>query len=140
VASASAANSNAMTISASSFEETTNGTPCISRLNNGISNLCSVDTNFIYGIPKGPSTAGYTITFAGNNTSTSDSTTCTVFSNAANGSFLAYSTSIASGVSGNWTRSITFNATQAPVSGRLTAYAGVPANQQGVLYGLTLAY
>jgi len=130
---------NAMTISANSFEDF-NGSGCVSRFNGGISNACTSDTNFSYGIPKGPSTAGYTITFAGSHTNTSVTTACTVFSHSSSGNFLTFFTNTASNVSGNWTRNITLTAAQAPGSGRLTAIVGVPASFQGNLFGLSLAY
>ena len=130
---------NAMTISGNSFEDFF-APGCVSRFNGGISNACTSDTNFSYGIPKGPSTAGYTVTFAGSHTNTSVTTSCTVFSHSSTGAFLTFFTSNASGVSGSWSRSITLTAAQAPASGRLTAIAGIPANSQGSLFGLTLAY
>ena len=140
VAGGAAAASNAMTISGASFDNYYFGEVCAARQNNGVANACAYDTNLVYGIPKGPSTTGYTITFAGSNASTSVTSSPTVFSNSSNGTFLAYSTNNATGVSGNWSRSITFTATQAPASGRLTAFIGLPGNYQGALYGLSLAY
>lgn len=137
---AAAAVSNAMTISANSFEDfSSGGSSCVSKVNNGISNICAFDTSFSYGIPKGPSSAGYQITFTGNHSSVQTSTP-TVFSNASNGNFLAFNTNNANNLSGNWSRTITFSAAQAPASGRLTAIVGIPGNQQGWLYGLSLAY
>jgi hypothetical protein len=134
-----AANSNAMTISGASFEDYYNtGTRCAEKWNGGLANSCDI-THFVYGIPKGPSTAGYTITTAGSHTTTA-TTDCTVFSYSSTGTFLAYSTNSASNVSGSWTRSITFNATQAPASGRLTSIVSLAGYYVGSLYGLTIAY
>lgn len=130
---------NAMTISGNSFNDFF-APGCVNRTNAGISNACTGDTNFSYGIPKGPSTAGYTVTFAGNNSNTSVTTSCTVFSHSSSGNFLIFLTSNASGVSGNWTRNITLTSVQAPASGRLTAIVGLPASFLGTLFGLTLAY
>ncbi len=136
-----AANPNAMTISGNSFTDYSGpgGAQCTAKNNNGISNGCTFDQNFSYGIPKGPSTAGYTVTFEGNNSTSGVSAFQTLFSNAHDGTFLTYFTNSASS-SGNWSRSITFTAAQAPASGRLTAIVSLPANYQGSLYGLTVAY
>jgi hypothetical protein len=139
--SVNAANPNAMTISGNSFADFSGpgGAQCVSRQNNGISNGCTFDSNFSYGIPKGPSTAGYTVTFEGTNYSSGITSNQTLFSNAHDGTFLTYFTNGAS-ASGNWSRSITFTAAQAPASGRLTAIVGLPANYQAAFYGVTVAY
>jgi hypothetical protein len=140
VGGAAAAVPNAMTISANSFADfNTGGGVCVNRVNNGISNICTSDTNFSYGIPKGPSSAGYTVTFTGRHQTTGLTSSPTLFSNAADGTFLTFFTALATN-NGNWSKSITFTAAQAPGSGRLTAIVGLPANQQGYLYGLSLAY
>jgi len=140
VAGSAGAASNAMTISGNSFNDFF-APGCVSRFNGGISNACSGDTNFSYGIPKGPSTVGgYTVTFAGNNSNTSVTSSCTVFSHSSSGNFLFFLTSNASGVSGNWTRNVALTAAQAPTSGRLTAIVGLPGNFLGSLFGLSLAY
>jgi hypothetical protein len=135
------ANPNAMTISGNSFTDYSGpgGSQCTGKQNNGIYNGCSYDSNFSYGIPKGPSTVGYTVTFEGTNTSSGITSFSTLFSNAHDGTFLTYFTASAPSV-GNWSRPIFFNATQAPASGRLTAIVGLPANGQASLYGLTVAY
>ena len=132
------ANPNAMTISGASFDDWTSE-QCVSRWNGGISNSCSGDTNFIYGIPKGPSRSGYRVTFAGHNNSTSVSASYAVFSYSSTGEFLRYQQGSVGGVT-DWTGSVSFSATQAPASGRLTAFVGLPGNSQGSLYGITVAY
>jgi hypothetical protein len=138
VAGGAAAVANAMTISAISFEDYFGGN-CVSRQNNGITNQCAGSTNFSYAIPKGPSSAGYTITFTGRHSSAGLTSSPTVFSNAADGSFLAFQTNNAT-TNGNWSRSITFSSAQAPASSRLSAIVGLPENFQGALYGMSLTY
>jgi hypothetical protein len=82
---------------------------------------------------------GYSINFTGNHQSVQTSSP-TVFSNAQNGNFITFSANNANSLSGNWSRTITFTAAQAPSSGRLTAIVGIPGNQQGYLYGMNLSY
>jgi len=134
-----AANANAMTISAASFQDYFNtGSFCVNPVNNGFNNQCSFDTTFAYGIPKGPSTAGYSVTFSGFNNAGVTSTV-TVFSNASDGTFLLSQSSNAT-AAGKWSKAVSFTAAQAPASGRLTALVGLPGNFNAALYGLTVAY
>lgn len=133
-----AAVSNAMTISAIGFTDYL-GSGCTAHQNNGISNACTSDTNFSAPISKGPSSTGYVITFTGRHNTTGLVSSPTVFSNASDGSFLAFTTNNATN-NGNWSRNITFTNAQAPASGRLSAIVGLPANFQGALYGMSLAY
>lgn len=134
-----AANANAMTISAASFQDYFIGGTCMNPLVYGMNNSCSSDTQFIYGIPKGPSTAGYTVTFEGLNNSAGVTSTVSVYSYTHDGTFLIAQTNSAS-TSGVWSKPVSFTAAQAPASGRLTALVTMPASFNGQLYGLTLAY
>ena len=120
---------NAMTISGASFDDQFGG-PCAARENFGLANSCGSDTNFIYGIPKGPSTIGYTITYTGSHTNTSVTTTFAVFSYTPGGSLLSFKQASTSGVL-NWSTNIVLTAAQAPASSRLTSYVGIPAAFQG---------
>ena len=135
-----AANSNAMTISAASFQDYfNNGSFCMNGLNYGMNNQCSSDTQFIYGIPKGPSTAGYTVTLEGFHNVANVQTNFTVFSHTHDGTLLASLFNSAT-TSGHWSKAVTFSAAQAPASARLTTIVTLPASFNGQLYGLTLAY
>jgi len=138
-AGAAGAVSNAMTISGASFNDQFTGANCISRQNNGISNACSSDSNFIYGIPKGLSSAGYSVTYTGRHNTSGLVSTIALFSHSSSGNQLAFVQSSASN-SGNWSTTIPLNSTQAPASSRLTTYVGLPANFQGSFFGLSLAY
>lgn len=135
-------NNNAMTISGASFVDRFNtGTRCAEPFTGGLANSCD-STQFIYGIPKGAltsTTQGYKITAQGSHTTTATSS-FTVFSFSADGNHLAYSTANIDNVNGKWSRSITFSTTQAPSSGRLTAFMDLAGYYVGTLNGLTIAY